>query len=302
MNLSLDGKTQVVGLIGWPLEHTLSPTMHNAAFAHLGLNWIYIPLPVRPEMLPQALGGLRSLGFRGVNVTAPHKETAIRGIDELTPVAQALGAINTIVAQPQENGDVRLWGDNTDVEGFTRALQANSHIAACQKAVILGAGGAARAVAYALAKLGFQEIAILARNPRRAEALIQHTHTWPMQPRFNVLSFSTADLRQATETASLLVNATPLGTWPRVEESPWPEDLTFPSHLTVFDLVYNPLQTRLLAQARAAGAQTIGGLDMLLYQGAAAFQAWTGVEPPIEIMRQACLVRIHAIMPTSPDN
>jgi len=281
MSLNINGQTRLVGLIGYPVEHSLSPTMHNRAFAALNLNWCYVPLPVLPERLGEAVSGLRALGFVGANVTVPHKEAVMALLDRVTSEAQAIGAVNTIVVREE-----RSIGYNTDWQGFLTALSEGGFDPQGKRAVILGAGGAARAVVYALAHAGAQ-VAILNRTAARARSLVQDfsslfssllPHSLPLTPQ---------TLEKQTAEAHLLVNTTPVGLWPEVGRSPWPEDLPFPDHLTVFDLVYNPRQTELLRQAQAAGAKVIGGLGMLVHQGAAAFELWTGEKAPVETMYEA---------------
>ena len=278
----IDGRTKLVGLIGWPVEHSLSPAMHNAAFAELGLNWCYVPLPVARGRLEEAVRGLVALGFAGANVTAPHKEAVMAHLDEVAPGARAIGAVNTIVVREE-----RTVGHNTDWRGFLAALREGGFSPEGKRAVVLGAGGAARAVVYALAHAG-SEVAILNRTPQRAEALVEAFSSLFPSASLAAFPLTAKALREQVAEADLLVNATPLGTWPEVDRSPWPEGLALPGHLTVFDLVYNPSQTRLLQQAAAAGARAIGGLGMLVHQGAAAFRLWTGLEPPVEAMYEAC--------------
>ena len=264
----ITSRTHLVGLLGYPIEHSVSPAMHNAAFAHLGLDWVYLPRPVLPERLGEALRGLPALGFRGANLTIPHKEQALAYLDDVTPEARALGAVNTITIE-----DYRLVGHNTDADGFLAALtEAGGQY---QRAVVLGAGGGARAVVYVLRKLGIS-VTVANRTPERALRLS-----------VDVCALDAPSLGEALKQADLLVNATPVGMWPAVEASPLPEGLNLAPDLTVFDLVYNPWETRLLRQARLSGARTISGLGMLVYQGAAAFRLWTGIEPPLEVMRQA---------------
>ncbi len=280
-----DGKTQLVGLIGWPVEHSVSPPMHNAAFETLGLNWHYVPLPVRPGQLETALYGLRALGFRGANVTVPHKQAVMPFLDEITETAQAIGAVNTIVVQRD-----LLLGHNTDAYGFLADLQDAGFEPNGKRALVLGAGGAARAIVYALAQSGCS-VTIHNRTPERAADLaddmlsigVHAPVAWTPGPTGLIdLEFGQFDL---------LVNATSAGMWPHTGVYPWPETLPLPSHWTVYDLVFNPAETWLLAQARAAGATPIGGLGMLVWQGAAAFEMWTGEGPEIKIarlMRPAC--------------
>jgi shikimate dehydrogenase len=283
MPMDINGHTKLVGLIGHPVEHSLSPAMHNSAFAALSLNWCYVPLPVLPERLREAIAGLRALGFVGANVTVPHKEAVMSHLDEVTPEAQAIGAVNTIAMSLAVVCEGRNIGYNTDWQGFLTALSEGGFDSQGKRAVVLGAGGAARAAVYALAHAGAQ-VTILNRTLARAQALVQDfSRLFPSLP-FRFFSFTSQALEKQTTEAHLLVNTTPVGMWPEVDQSPWPEDLGFPGHLTVFDLVYNPRQTKLLRQARAAGAKGIGGLGMLVHQGAAAFELWTGEKAPVETM------------------
>jgi len=281
MPLNINGQTNLVGLIGYPIEHSLSPAMHNSAFAALNLNFCYVPLPVPPERLGEAITGLRALGFVGANVTVPHKEAVMSYLDEVTPETQAIGAVNAIVVRED-----KLIGYNTDWQGFLTALSEGGFDPQGKRVVVLGAGGAARAVVYALAQARVQ-VTVLNRTPARAQALVQDFS--PLFPRCSLVSlpFTPQTLEVQTAEAHLLVNTTPVGMWPEVDQSPWPEDLAFPGHLTVFDLVYNPGETKLLRQARAAGAKGIGGLGMLVHQGAAAFELWTGEKAPVETMYEA---------------
>jgi len=278
--------SHLVGLLGWPVEHSLSPVMHNVAFATLGLDWLYLLLPVPPALLGDAVRGLRALGFAGANVTIPHKQTVLAHLDEISPAAQAIGAVNTIVVR-----EGRLYGENTDWRGFLVALRTAGFAPEDQRVLVLGAGGAARAVVYALAQAGAQ-VSIYNRTASRAAALARDMqHLWP-QAEINGVSEGVPLADLDLSRFALLVNATPLGMWPHVSTSPWPEELPLPGHLTVFDLVYNPLETKLLQQARAAGARPIGGLEMLVQQGALAFELWTGMKPPVEVMRQAVVAAL----------
>lgn len=273
-------QTQFVGLIGWPVEHSVSPAMHSAAFGALGLDWRYVALPTEPAGLETTIVRLREIGFRGANVTVPHKQAVMSSLDEITPDARAIGAVNTIIVQ-----DGKLVGHNTDSGGFLGALQGAGFEPAGRRALVLGAGGAARAVAYALAQAG-SAIVVCNRTAQRAAELAHRIRStgigvhvgWASYKGLAGLPLSDFDL---------LVNATSVGMWPKTDASPWPPTLPIPSRWTVFDLVYNPVQTRLLAQARAAGATPIDGLEMLVRQGAEAFRLWTGLLPPTEAMRAA---------------
>lgn len=267
-----------VGLIGWPVEHSVSPAMHNAAFEALGLPWRYTLIPTAPDRLEQEVANLRGGGFRGVNVTVPHKQSVMPYLDEITEAARAIGAVNTIVV---EGG--RLIGHNTDADGFWRALREAGYEPAGKRALVLGAGGAARAVVYALGR-GGSRVSIWNRTAARASSL-----TLDMQ-RVNVIPSVVARLSDLEPgNVDLLVNTTPIGMWPQEDASPWPSTLPIPAHWTVFDLIYNPVETRLLARAAAAGARAIGGLAMLVHQGALAFELWTGQSPPTDVMMAAAM-------------
>ena len=281
MPLTINGQTKLVGLIGYPVEHSLSPAMHNSAFAALDLNWCYVPLPVPPERLGEAVAGLRALGFVGANVTVPHKEAVMSYLDDVAPEAQAIGAVNTIVMR-----EGRGIGYNTDWQGFLTALSEGDFDPQGKRAVVLGAGGAARAVVYALAQAGAQVI-VLNRTLARAQALVQDFSLLFLSLPLRSLPLTPQTLEERTAEAHLLVNTTPVGTWPGVDKSIWTEGLAFPAHLSVFDLVYNPRQTKLLRQAQAAGAKVIGDLGMLVHQGTAAFELWTGEKAPVETMYEA---------------
>jgi shikimate dehydrogenase len=278
---NISGRTSLVGLIGYPLERSVSPAMHNAAFAALGQDYCYVPLRVRPGQLGVAIAGLQALGFAGANVTIPHKERAVACMDTVSEQGQAIGAINTIVVQ-----DAQLCGHNTDWSGSARVLREINFNPTGKRVVVLGAGGAARAVVYALAREQ-ANILILNRTLARAKALVEE-----FRPQFPLTAFAALPLTDETcfdqiGSAELLVNATPVGMWPHAEASPLPDDAPIQRGLTILDLVYCPEETRLIRQARAVGARTISGLELLVWQGAAAFQLWTGHEPPVEVMRYA---------------
>jgi shikimate dehydrogenase len=269
--------------------------MHNVAFDALGLNWRYIPLPVLPQEVDIAVQGLRGLGFRGANVTVPHKQAVIASLDETAPNASRLGAVNTIVVERTEGGSAVLRGHNTDDQGFIKALREGGYEPEEGKgAIVVGAGGAARAVVAGLLWAGLRDILVLNRTIARAESLVSDLKTSsPLnssgrESRLHALPLRMETLVESVRSADLLVNTTTLGMWPNVDTCIWPDRVPVPSHLTVFDAVYNPLETRLLEKAREAGARAIDGLGMLLAQGAIAFEMWTGHSPPIGVMREAC--------------
>jgi shikimate dehydrogenase len=288
MAKEISGKTRICALIGDPVEHTMSPVMHNAAFQKLGLDYIYIPFRVRPEQLAQAVDGLRALNVTGFNVTIPHKVSIIPRLDGLDPLAEKVGAVNTVV-----NNDGELRGYNTDAAGFLRALLERGVEPGGKKAVILGAGGAARAISYTLAE-GGAELTILNRRleldwAEDIAGIIEED----LGREVKVLELRDKYLAEALGGADLLVNATSVGMSPHGEESPVPAPLLTRS-LVVFDIVYNPVKTRLLEAAEAAGARTIGGIDMLAWQGALAFEKWTGQTAPLDLMRREAIKILEA--------
>jgi shikimate dehydrogenase len=282
----INGKTQLVGIIGWPVEHSFSPAMHNAAFAAAGLNWAYAPLPVKAEDVATAVAALPILGFRGVNVTVPHKQAVMPHLDALDPGAHAIGAVNTLIFHNRKSKIVnpKSVGYNTDWSGFLADLEALDVAAAGRDCLVLGAGGSARAVVYALAQAGGR-VRVLARRPLQAQRLVDD-----LQPHLPQAQLQAGDLARLGEaatavTAPLIINTTPLGMAPHAASSAWPADLPFPPGAFAYDLVYNPGVTRFMRQAQAAGCRAANGLGMLLHQGAQAFKLWTGQEPDLAVMQ-----------------
>ncbi len=270
-------------LIGWPLGHTLSPTIHQAAIDTLKLNATYEAVPTPPGDLAERIQELRDGVWAGLNVTIPHKTDAARLADRLTPTADRLGAVNTLHG---ESG--LLVGDNTDSEGFLNALRVYGGFEPHETAaVVLGAGGAARAVAFALAAAGAARIAVANRTAERARDLATRilevtgvaTHGHGLSP---------DELSASLDSADLLINTTSVGMdgGPAPMDSPIPSELLRPN-LFVYDIVYRPARTRLLADAEDAGCRVLGGIEMLVLQGAASLRRWTGQEPPIDAMLQA---------------
>ena len=278
----LTARTKLVGLIGWPVGHSVSPKMHNAAFEYLGLDWRYVPLPVNiepTERISEAVAGLRALGFQGANVTVPHKQSVIRFLDKLTDAAAAIGAVNTI--QVCEDGS--LLGDNTDAPGFIADLRDNDIDPYGQQVTVLGAGGSARAVVFGLAEAGASSITIVNRTASRAVELAS-----AMQGHFDGCDIQAA----ATDAdewspASIVVNCTSVGMTPNTDAMPWSSDKPFRPDQRVYDLVYNPSPTKLSAFAAASGAHAVNGIGMLFWQGAIAFKRWTGLDAPVDMMRAA---------------
>lgn len=283
------GTTKVVGVFGWPVAHSLSPAMHNAAFTALGLDYIYVPFPVAPESLEQAVRNLSALGIVGVNLTIPHKESVLPFLDEVTAEARLIGAVNTVHCT-----EGRLIGDNTDGRGFFEPLREQGFSAAGQRVMVLGAGGAARAVVFQLAREGAR-VTLTNRTPERAERLAQAVREagYPADAVQTIAPQDTDQLAKALREATLLVHTTRVGMHPDTEGLPPVPLDRFHERLCVYDLVYNPVETRLLKEARKRGCSTLTGVKMLVYQGAVAFQRWTGYWPPTEVMEQAVLERLE---------
>lgn len=279
----ITGKTKICGIIGDPIEHSISPAMHNAAFKKLGLDYIYLPFRVRAEELAQAVNGLKALNVAGFNVTIPHKVTIIPRLDGLDPLAEKIGAVNTVV-----NTDGNLWGYNTDAAGFLQPLLARGIEPGGKNVVVLGAGGASRAIAYILAERD-AHLTILNRQLELdwAEELAQRIYH-DLGKEVKVFELCFEHLTTALEGADILVNATSVGMSPHSQESLVPAQL-LKSDLVVFDIVYNPVRTKLLKEAKAAGARTIEGIDMLVWQGALSFEKWTGQTAPFEVMRKEAI-------------
>lgn len=281
--------TQYVGLIGWPVEHSISPAMFAAVFAHLGMDWRYTAHALPPEVLEAGVARLLAEGLRGFNVTVPHKQAILPLLDSIQPEARSVGAVNTVIVHP----DGTLEGANTDVAGFgADLLQHIGSPEAGTPALILGAGGAARAAAVALLRQGYA-VRVASRRETQAQALIQGvTAGLPGGP-VSLHALPWDDLAAASGETHLIVNCTPAGMWPQVEASPWPEGIPFPRGVTVYDMIYRPAETTLLRQARAAGGRAIPGLGMLVRQGAEAFSLWTGRPAPFDTMLQAARQALH---------
>jgi shikimate dehydrogenase len=273
----INGATRTLGVIGWPVEYSLSPAIHNAAFASLGLDWAYVPLAVHPGRLGPAVAGLRDLGFAGANVTMPHKSEAAQLMDERSDHAERLQAVNTIVV-----GAGGLAGHNTDAPGFDRFLRQDVGFDPAGRRILLyGGGGAARACALALARGGASEITVALRDPARDHALRSALDGLPA--RIRSIPFDEAE----GITTDLVVNATPLGL--AGEQLPVPP---LGPEQVVIDLIYHPSVTPLLVQARQAGAAALGGLGLLLQQAALSFEIWTGQVAPLEVMSAAGLAAL----------
>ena len=280
-----DAQTRLVVLLGCPVEHSRSPLMHNAAFHAQGVNAAYLAASVPPEALEASVAGLRALGGLGANVTIPHKETVRAYLDAETRRAAAVGAVNTLAWEEKE-GRRLLRGDNTDVAGFLAPLEAHAAQVRGAEALIFGAGGAARAVCYALLRTyAPARLTLAVRSPEKAEALAAGFAEHDARGALRVVPL--AEASPAVRAAALLVNATPLGMHPRTGDTPWAHEADFSEGQLAYDLVYNPRQTRFLQEAAARGATPLGGLEMLIGQAAASYRQWTGRAMPVEVVRKA---------------
>ena len=275
------GATHTVGIIGWPVEHSVSPAIHNAAFAAADLDWVYVPLPVPPQALSEALSGLATLGFRGANVTMPHKTETADLLTDISEDARLLRAVNTIVVADGEPAGA-LQGHNTDAPGFDRFLRRDAGFdPAGAAALIYGAGGAARACALALARAGVERLTVAARDVARAAPLASIVEGFGVP--VSIVHPSDVDGTMA----DLVVNATPvggIGAEPRHAALP-----RLGAGVLVVDLLYDPPTTDLQRRAREAGATAVGGLGHLLEQAALSFELWTGTPAPLEVMSAAAL-------------
>ncbi|UCE97404.1 MAG: shikimate dehydrogenase [Dehalococcoidia bacterium] len=279
----ISAKTRICGLIGDPVVHSVSPVMHNASFKKLGLDYIYLPFKVETHNLYGAIAGVKTLGIRGFNVTIPHKVAVIPLLDELESLAMKIGAVNTIV-----NDEGCFKGYNTDADGFLKALLEKDIQPKGKKAIVLGAGGASRAISFILAEKG-AEIVILNRKLELNWALeLANKISLFSKTEARAMELTDDNLSLALDAADILVNATSVGMSPNIDRSLVPKNLLKPG-LVVFDAVYNPLKTRLLSDAELAGAKTISGIEMLVWQGALAFELWTGFRAPLDVMKKEAI-------------
>ncbi len=279
----IDASTKLCCLIGHPVSHSVSPQMHNAAFRALNLNYVYLAFDVGEADLEKAVEGLKAIGSPGFNVTIPHKIRVMDFLDKLDESAEKVGAVNTVVIK-----DGRTQGYNTDVYGIEEALK-ERHLTRVKPAMVIGAGGAAKAAAVALLNLGFRKLIIANRTIEKAKELAWWIKSMGVEAEFCGLD----EAGEAATRCGIIVNATPLGMRPRIEETPL-RSQEIPSNSIVLDMVYNPLRTRLLREAEEAGAETISGLEVLVYQGAKAFELWTRCAAPVDVMREAALRALEA--------
>jgi shikimate dehydrogenase len=275
----MDSHTVLYGVIGDPIRHSKSPTMLNRAFREKGINGAYAAFHVTPSQLEQAIAGVRGLGFRGLNVTIPHKIEVMAFLDEISEGARAIGAVNTIV---NENG--RLIGYNTDGIGYVRSLKEEIEPnLAGSTIIVLGAGGAARGILWALAQEKPAAILVANRTESKSVELAAS-----FSPDYRISSIPWSDLREACSSADIIINTTSVGMSPNVDALPIDVSWLKPRSIAS-DLIYNPLKTTFLQQAEQLGCRVHGGLGMFIYQGAYAFEYWTGEPAPVDAMREAVL-------------
>lgn len=274
------------GILGYPVEHSLSPQIYAAAFKAAGLrNYNYIPLPIQPGKLMLAVEGIKGMNFRGVNVTIPHKTTILKYLDAIDSDALGIGAVNTVV-----NDGGMLTGYNTDVAGFLAALSEAHFLPEDCNAVILGAGGAARAILWGLCKRKAEFITIGARNPQKADALAKDFMQYGT---VEGLDWNSDQFKDAMQTADILINTTPLGMFPNMDDMP-PVDLKLlPEGALVYDIVYNPVETKLLRTAKELGYPTLNGMSMLLLQGKESYRLYTGTVPDMKVMTKTLEKFLH---------
>lgn len=276
--MNISGKTRYIGILGYPIGHSLSPAMQNKAFKFCEIDNVYLPLEVKPEDLSLVVKSLSKLNFDGFNVTAPHKVEIIKYLDEIDEFAKIIGAVNTVVIK-----EGKTKGYNTDGKGFLRALEENANIQVKGKKIfILGAGGAARSIAVTMAVNGAEKIYICNRTYEKAVKLsnmLNNNFTKICKP----IPMEPVHMKKAIDESDILVNSTVVGMYPNVENSPIDKSLLH-KDLVVYDIVYNPKKTKLLKDAEAIGCKTLSGLWMLVYQGAEAFEMWTGKKAPVKLM------------------
>jgi len=280
----IKGTTKILGVVGYPIGHSLSPVMHNAAISHLKADYVYVPFAVKPEDLATALRGFEAIDVKGFSVTIPHKQAIIPLLKEITPEAQMTGAVNAVWRV--EDG----WkGTNYDSFGFIAPLKAMDKDWENIAPMVLGIGGAARSVVVGCASLGCPEVHIFGRNPDKLTDFVQSWHNTPVQQVLKAHPWD--ELKGMMSRAKLVVNATPMGMYPRVDQLPVSEEIigSIQPGTVVYDLIYAPKPTLFLKKAQENGAIIVDGLEMLVQQGAKALEIWLGRAVPVDIMREALL-------------
>ena len=295
----IDGKTKILGVIGDPIEHTFSPAMHNAGLDALKLNYIYLPFHVKPDRLKECIEGAKAMGIQGLNVTIPHKTNVMKHLDEIDQVASMIGAVNTIqfnYVQDNESSNqdneinVTTRGFNTDGYGCVRAIEEKTSIND-KKVTITGAGGAARAVAFQIANSGIDELSILNRNASKAESLAGdlRTNLEAIGIDIGINAYGIDDLKRELSDSDIFIDTTPIGMYPNVDDKAIASADMLHEDLLVNDIVYTPMETSLIKEAKLANATVVPGYKMLLYQGIRSFEIWLGREAPVDVMEKALL-------------
>jgi len=281
LNLNITSETKLYGLIGYPVKHSISPQIHNSAFKILNINAVYLTFEVKKEFLKKALDGIKALGIKGLNVTIPHKIDVIKYLDELSREAALIGAVNTIL-----NDNEKLIGFNTDYTGILKTFEVHKVDLTEKKIVLLGAGGAAKAIAFAIAEKA-SSLIILNRTKRKALNLTRELSK-KLKVNVSADSLTFESLKNNLKDADILVNATSVGMTPNINQTLVTKKF-LRKDMVVLDVVYNPLETKLLKEAKEAKAKCINGVEMLVQQAAEAFKIWFRIEPPINEMRNAAL-------------
>ena len=295
----VDGKTRILGVIGDPIEHTFSPAMHNAGLNALNLNYIYLPFHVKQDRLKECIEGAKSLGIQGLNVTIPHKTNVMKHLDEIDQVASMIGAVNTIQfiydeynESSNQNNEINVTtkGFNTDGYGCVRAIQEKTSIND-KKVTITGAGGAARAIAFQMANSGISELSILNRNALKAQVLADDlkNNLETIGIDINVNAYDLENLKKELSDSDVFIDTTPIGMYPNVDDKPIASADMLHEDLLVNDIVYTPMETSLLKEAKLANAEIVYGYKMLLYQGIRSFEIWLNQEAPVDMMEKALL-------------
>ena len=295
----VDGKTKILGVIGDPIEHTFSPAMHNAGLKALNLNHIYLPFHVKEDRLGDCIQGAKAMGIKGLNVTIPHKTNVMKHLDEIDQVASMIGAVNTIQfiydednesSNQNNNINVTTKGFNTDGYGCVRAIEEKTSIKN-KKVTITGAGGAARAVAFQMANSGIDELSILNRNPVKAESLANDLKVNLEKAGIDITvnGCEIENLKRELDGSDIFIDTTPIGMYPNVNDKPIASADMLHEDLVVNDIVYTPMETSLLKEAKLANAKIVYGYKMLLYQGIRSFEIWLGRDAPVDVMEKALL-------------
>ena len=295
----IDGKTKILGVMGDPIEHTFSPAMHNAGLKELDMNYIYLPFHVKPERLSFAIDGAKALGIQGFNVTIPHKTNVMKHLNQIDQVASMIGAVNTIqfiydedIESSNQDNEINVTtkGFNTDGYGCVRAIEEKTSIKN-KKVTITGAGGASRAVTFQIASSGIEELSLLNRNLSKAESLAADlkTNLAYIGIDIGINAYGIDDLKRELSDSDIFIDTTPIGMYPNVDDKAIASADMLHEDLLVNDIVYTPMETSLIKEAKLANATFVPGYKMLLYQGIRSFEIWLGREAPVDVMEKALL-------------